>query len=121
MITPDHVENIPAGHEQTFACEYENAEDLTIKYELVPPATPDDYYQRWEESYERTINGGRKKIKVQMYSNLKLVICTFRNKDNVEIGKIAAMIKVTGSIKSKGKSKSRNRFLAIVTSLGSFI
>lgn len=98
MITPDHIENIPVGYEQTFVCEYENAEDLMVKYELVPAATQDDYYQRWEESYERTINGGRKKITVQMYPNLKLVICTFRNKDNVEIGKIAAMIKVTGSI-----------------------
>lgn len=118
MITPDHIENIPVGSEQTFVCEYESAEDLAINYELVPSSPPEGFYQSWEESYERTLKGGRKRITMQMYPGLKLVICTFRNGDDVEIGRIAAMVKVTGSTEFNRKKRVKKNCLgAIVTSL----
>lgn len=111
MITPTRVTNKPYGSIQTFVCDYESTEQMSIKFEVVsePPEDPmrslmktsaehpSTTFFRSEEMSVHHMFGGMKKITLQLHPQLKLVVCSVYNRELMEVGKVTSMIERTGS------------------------
>lgn len=100
MIKPTRVENRPIGFEQSFLCEYESSEEMTIKFNIPNTSHTPNYLEKLnleEDHFKKNPYGGQKKMTIFLYPEVKLVHCILYNRENVEVGKVTAMIAGTGS------------------------
>ncbi|KAK6617380.1 hypothetical protein RUM43_014389 [Polyplax serrata] len=100
MITPTRVANRPVGYEQSFICEYESSEEMTIKFSIPNTSHQQNYLKKinFEEDHiEVNAYGGQRKMNIRLYPEIKLVDCIVYNLDGVEVGKVTAMIAGTGT------------------------
>lgn len=107
MITPTRVANRPIGFEQSFLCEYESSEEMTIKFSIANRSHPEAYLEKQnfeEDHFELNAYGGQRKIRIRLNPEIKLVDCILYNRDGVEVGKVTAMIAGTGSNPCKNQS-----------------
>ena len=112
MITPTRVSKRPVGYEQSFLCEYESSEEMTIKFSLPNISHPDTYFKKAnyeEDHFEMYAYGGQREMIVRLFPEIKLVDCILFNRDGVEVGKVTAMIAGTGS--KRRKKNKKNPFL----------